>query len=32
MGFAKGTEEKEHKRRESVISGERYIRVPLYRL
>jgi len=29
MGFAKGTEEKEHKRRESVISGERYIRVPL---
>jgi len=30
MGFAQGTEGKERKRRESVISGERYIRVPLY--
>jgi len=30
MGFAQGTEEKERKRRESVIPGERYIRVPLY--
>jgi len=27
MGFAQGTEGKERKRRESVISGERYIRV-----
>jgi len=30
MGSAQGTEEKERKRRESVMSGERYIRVPLY--
>jgi len=30
MGFARGTEGKERYRRESVISGERYIRVPLY--
>jgi len=30
MGFAQGTEGKERYRRESVISGESYIRVPLY--
>jgi len=30
MGFSQGTEEKERKRQESVISKERYIRVPLY--
>ena len=29
-GFAQGTDGKERYRRESVISGERYIRVPLY--
>jgi len=32
MDFAQGTEGKERQSRESVISGERYNRVPLYML
>jgi len=31
MCFAQGAAENERKRRESVISGERDIRIPLYR-